>query len=75
MKGKEGKKLAARTKAVIAMRRLVGWTRSEWINELESALGEAFIVFCQARLARKNRQRRQERAWTAEFDRLLYTRI
>jgi hypothetical protein len=55
--------------------RLVGWTRPEWINEVESAVGEAFILFCQAKLAERNGQRRHAKTWASEFDRLLFRKI
>ena len=70
-----GQEIEAKTKAVRTMRKLVGWTRMDWINEVESALGEAFISFCKARLARKNRQQRRARAWEAEFERRLIVRV
>jgi hypothetical protein len=71
MRVKTRKQIVAKGKAVLAMRRAVGWTRAEWINEVESALGEAFIAFCKARLADKNGQRRLGRSLTVEFEREL----
>lgn len=63
--------IVGRQKAAIATLRSVGWSRHQWVNELESALGEAFLIWCQARLARRNGQRRHARAWAAEFERLV----
>jgi hypothetical protein len=75
MKGKKGKQIVAKKKSIIAMRKLVGWKRSQWINELESALGGAFIFFAQWKLAEKNGQRRHARSWASEFERLLFVKL
>jgi hypothetical protein len=72
MKGKRGKEIAKRRKAVIAAVARIGWTRGDWINEVETALGEAFIAFAKARLCEKNGQRRRARSWMLEFDRILF---
>jgi hypothetical protein len=75
MRVKTRKQIVAKGKAALAMRRAVGWTRAEWINGVESALGEAFIAFCKARLADKNGQRRPGRSWTVEFECELFRRM
>jgi superfamily I DNA/RNA helicase len=75
MKVKKRKEIVAKGKAAVAMRRSVGWTRETWINEVESALAEAFIIFCQARLAENLGQRRHVRALAGEFDRVLFRRM
>jgi hypothetical protein len=75
MKVRKRKEVVARSKAALGMRRSIGWTRGTWINEVESALGEAFIIFCQARLAHRNGQQRHAQAWEAEFERLLFRKM
>ena len=68
------KEIVTKGKAALAMRRLIGWSRSRWIDEVESAFAEAFVLFAQARLAGRTGQRRRVRAWTPEFGHLLARR-
>jgi hypothetical protein len=75
MKVQQRKQSVSKKNTAVTMRRLVGWTRSHWVNEVEGALGEAFILFCQARLAERNGQRRHARQWAAEFERLLFQKV
>lgn len=75
MKVTRRKEVVRRGKAALVLQRKLGWTRSEWISEVESVLGEAFILFAQARLADRNGGRREARASMAEFDRLLSRRV
>ena len=53
------------------MRALLGWTRTQWIDHAEKAIGEAMLVFLQARLCHKNGQRRLVRGMMLEVDRVL----
>jgi hypothetical protein len=53
----------------------LAWTRSTWINEVETALGETFMIFCEARLAEKNGRKRWARGWWSEFERKLFCRL
>jgi len=69
------RRVVAKTKASVAVRRSVGWTRAHWINEVESTLVEAFLLFAQATLAGRNGRRRDARALGAEFDRRLFIRL
>ena len=69
------KEVVAKGKAALAMRRSVGWTRAEWVNEVEGVLVEAFLLFAEAKLAGRNGRRRDARALAAEFDRLLSRRV
>ena len=72
MTGKNGKEIAKKRKAVAATRARIGWTRTNWINEVEDVLGEAFIIFAKAKLAEKNGQKRLAKGWAMEFDRKLH---
>jgi squalene cyclase len=75
MKVTKRKEVVARGTAALEIRRKVGWTRSDWINEVESALAEAFMLFAQARLAGRNGRQRDARTLAAEFDRLLSRKV
>jgi hypothetical protein len=48
------------------------WTRGDWVNEVESKLGEAFIVYAKMRLAEHNGPKRLAKGWTTEFERTLH---
>jgi len=69
------KLIAAKRKAAEQVRAKLGWTRTDWINEVESAFGQAAINWFQARLAERNGQRRDARKWADEFERELVRRV
>lgn len=68
-------RLAAQRKAAEQVRAKMGWTRAQWTNEVEALLGEAAILWFQARLAQKNGRRRDARRWGDEFERELVRRV
>jgi hypothetical protein len=55
MKTKRHQQTAVAAESVRAMRRLIGWTRTDWINEVESWLGTTAMHFFAVRFAEKNR--------------------
>jgi hypothetical protein len=75
MKVTKQKQLAARRKAITHRRAVIGWTRTEWIDEVEVAISETFVIFCKAKLAERNRNRILARNWTSEFERELTRRM
>jgi hypothetical protein len=71
MKRKKGKKPREK-KAVASMRAKLGWTRGDWINEVEDAVAEAFIVFAEMKLAERSGAKRLAKGWATEFERKLH---